>query len=163
MQQLFYYTMSEEHMPFVKEMVYQSIYVAPGSIPPSRDILDHPRIANYFTNFDHERDLGIVAAQEDGTFVGMAMVRFFRLPLVGYGYVADHIPELSIAIDEHHRGQNIGTTLLHKLLDMCRHNGISAVSLSVSKGNPAVSLYARAGFRTISEDENSLTMQLSIL
>lgn len=47
--------------PFLWEMLYQAIYVTPGTTPPSRDILHHPKLRRYVQNWGQPHDLGMVA------------------------------------------------------------------------------------------------------
>ncbi len=84
-------------------------------------------------------------------------VRLFTAENRGYGYVADNIPELSIALLPEYRNRGIGTDLLNHLIENIRDK-FSAISLSVSSDNPARRLYQRLGFELIKEYEASLTM-----
>jgi ribosomal protein S18 acetylase RimI-like enzyme len=67
-------------------------------------------------------------------------------------------PELSIAVRPEYRGCGVGTRLLEQLL-VAADREYDAVSLSVSDGNPAVSLYRRAGFMCVSTSGGSSTMR----
>jgi ribosomal protein S18 acetylase RimI-like enzyme len=44
------------------------------------------------------------------------------------------------------------------LLERARRAGYDALSLSVEKDSPAVSLYERYGFRRVGEEDDALTM-----
>jgi [ribosomal protein S18]-alanine N-acetyltransferase len=95
-------------------------------------------------------DLGVIA---DGD-VGAAWVRLFTEDEHSYGYVAPHVPELTIAVAKEARGRGIGTALLRELLPRIGH-----VSLSVETDNPAVRLYERFGFVRVGYVGTSWTMQ----
>jgi GNAT superfamily N-acetyltransferase len=71
-------------------------------------------------------------------------MRLFRAPDKGYGYVGDDIPELGIAVLREHRGRGIGSALLQQLLEIAALSH-EAVSLSVSRDNPARRLSERIG------------------
>ncbi len=71
---------------------------------------------------------------------------------------ADATPELAIAVWPHWRGRGVGTGLLRALLETADER-YAAVSLSVSRENPARRLYERFGFETVAEAGTSLTMR----
>lgn len=56
------------------------------------------------------------------------------------------------------RGRGIGTRLIEGLLARARGTG-TAVALNVIRGNPAISLYHRLGFRVVGEDKELLRMR----
>jgi ribosomal protein S18 acetylase RimI-like enzyme len=56
-----------------------------------------------------------------------------------------------------HQGRGLGTTVLRALIADARASG-SLLRLSVLKQNPAARLYARLGFRTLSESASSYKM-----
>ncbi len=148
-----------EDQPFLWEMLYQAIYVPAGAPRPPREILREPALAHYARDWGREGDIGVLAL-ETGTHrpVGAAWVRLLTGADRGYGYIDDQTPELSIAVLPDYRGRGIGTRLLAELLQAAQgHYG--ALSLSVTRGNPAVALYQRFGFTTVAEDGSSLTMR----
>jgi Acetyltransferase (GNAT) family len=61
---------------------------------------------------------------------------------------AAEVRVMDIAVLPEWRGQGLGTTLLHAVLDAGRE-GNARVSLHVEPGNPAQRLYARLGFRLV--------------
>ena len=56
------------------------------------------------------------------------------------------------------RNQGIGTKLIRDLMQRAFRKG-APVSLNVVRGNPAISLYRRLGFRVVGEDEEKLQMR----
>ena len=61
------------------------------------------------------------------------------------------------------RGRGIGRTLLLRLIEQARAEGLPALSLSVSVDNPvAMHLYASLGFRTVAGDADHPTMLLHL-
>lgn len=146
--------------PFLWEMCYQAIYVSEGQPRPDRSILFHPRVSRYMVGWGRPGDMGHIAVRNDGIKAGAAWLRLFTGDQRGYGWVDDRIPELSIALLPEFRGQGLGTALMEATLSAAREI-YPAVSLSVTKGNPAEKLYRRFGFVPTGEDEHSLVMVLS--
>jgi ribosomal protein S18 acetylase RimI-like enzyme len=67
-----------------------------------------------------------------------------------------HLDQLHII--NHFRNLGIGTGLIHDLQDRARRTG-KTVGLNVIRGNPAIVLYRRLGFRIVGEDEEKLKMR----
>lgn len=105
-----------------------------------------PDLARYVEGFGGEDDLGFVAQNETGEFLGAAWIRMMH----GYGYIDDQTPELSIGVAPDVRGRGIGARLLEALLTEAdeRHE---AVCLSVRADNPAKRLYERHGFEVVED------------
>ncbi len=144
--------------PFLWEMLYQAIHVSAGAAPPPREIIRQPELACYVRSWGRDGDMGFVAVEAaTQTPVGAAWLRLWPGAERGYGYVDGHTPELSVAILPGYRGQGLGTRLLQKLLAVADER-FAAVSLSVSRDNPAAGLYVRLGFAVVAEEGESLTM-----
>ena len=101
----------------------------------------------YLEGWGRAGDVGVVCEE------GAAWVRLFTNADHGYGFVAPHIPELTIGVVKEARGRGVGTELLHELL-----GHVGAVSLSVETDNPAVRLYERFGFVRIGYVGTAWTM-----
>ena len=56
------------------------------------------------------------------------------------------------------RSRGIGTRLIERILDRARNNG-SKVALNAIRGNPAIALYDRLGFRVVGEDDEKIFMR----
>ncbi len=141
---------SRSDVPFLRDMLSHAYYWRWGgldSIPSSR----------YVEGWGRPGDTGVVAV--DGAFrVGAAWYRLFRPDAPGYGFVDERTPELAIAVVPSRRGRGFGDELLSALLAHARDEGYEQVSLSVERNNPALKLYDRHGFRTVSEVGNTYTM-----
>ncbi len=147
---------------FLWEMLYQAIYTPPGEPLPPRAIIYQPELAHYVQDWPKPGDLGMLAEDSSrSTLLGAAWLRLFRSNEPGYGFVAEGIPELSIALRPESRGKGIGTALLKSLLSAARGR-YAAVSLSVSADNPAAALYRRMGFVLHAQAGDSLTMVLQL-
>jgi len=94
--------------------------------------------------------------------VGAAWYRRFPATAPGYGFVADDIPELAIAVYPEFRGQHVGSLLLGALTARAARDGERGLSLSVHRSNPARALYARIGFEVVAEPGDTLTMLLDL-
>jgi ribosomal protein S18 acetylase RimI-like enzyme len=135
-------------------MLYHAIYVPAGSEPPSKAILGEPDIAHYAENWGQENDVGFKAL-EAGVIAGAAWLRLIQ----GFGFIAEDIPELTIAVLPDYRGRGIGTALLTRLIDTAAQS-FQGISLSVVGENPAMNLYRRLGFEIVRPDGASFTMVL---
>jgi GNAT superfamily N-acetyltransferase len=137
---------------FVTDMQYEAFYVPPGAAPYPRSILAEEAILPYHAEFgSREGDVGVVAEAPTAEPLGAAWVR--HVPN-GYGFVADEIPELGIAIVASARGRGVGSALLAALVDR-----VPTLSLSCDVRNPAMRLYHRFGFEVVRMDgENTAVM-----
>lgn len=124
--------------------------------PTADQVLADPRYAMYLVGWPRPGDHGLVA-QQDGP-VGAAWYRTFSEARHGYGYVAEDIPELAVAVIASRRHEGIGRRLLIGLIEASEAQGHPALSLSVNSANPARRLYESLGFRTVEERESSMTM-----
>ena len=138
---------------FIREMLYEALFVPPGHEPFPRSVLDQPDIAHYADGFGtRPGDAGLIA-ETAGRRIAAAWVRLLQGDDRGYGYIDDDTPELSAAVRPRWRNQGIGTTLLLRLV-----KELPRVSLSVDSRNPAVRLYEQLGFKVVAAEHTSLTM-----
>ncbi len=136
------------------EMLYEALFVPPGSPPHPRSITDRADLARYARGFgSKDGDLGWIAESLHGDLLGAAWVRQMPADDPGYGFIDAETPELSIAVVSDHRSQGVGTALLGLLLA-----AVPRCSLSVDDRNRAVGLYERSGFEVVSVDGHSLKM-----
>jgi ribosomal protein S18 acetylase RimI-like enzyme len=124
--------------------------------PTADQVLADPRYAMYLAGWPSQGDYGLVA-ELDGP-VGAAWYRTFSEASHGYGFVADEVPELAIAVIASRRHQGIGRRLLIGLIEASITQGYVALSLSVNRANPARGLYESVGFQPVETRESSLTM-----
>lgn len=150
-------------IPFLWDMLYESLYVPEGEKPFSRDILQDPYICKYVEEWGREGDFGFIAVTPNGEPVGSITVRFFNEENQGFGYVGNDVPELGMALLAPHRGKGIGTSLLQHLFEEAKARNISELSLSVAPENePAMKLYRRFGFKEVGMVGTSITMVASV-
>ena len=90
-----------------------------------------------------------------------------QLPEGDDGFLEDGTLELAFGTVPSERGFGIGTQTLTRLIEECRPKA-NGILLSVRADNPAVRLYRRLGFETLSEIVNrvgtqSLVMKVSFV
>lgn len=121
-----------------------------------------PEVAHYVTGWMRSGDAGIVADLA-GESVGAAWWRSFTAADPGYGYVADDVPEIGLAVLAGYRGRGIGRSLMRELMRKGRTEGIRGLSISVEDGNmPARRLYESLGFTTVGRTGASDTMLVAL-
>jgi ribosomal protein S18 acetylase RimI-like enzyme len=125
--------------------------------PTAAEALADPRYAMYLAGWPRPGDFGLVAEQSGP--VGAAWYRTYTETSHGYGFVAEDIPELSIAVIATRRREGVGRSLLLGLIEASEVQGHTALSLSVNIDNPARRLYESVGFQPVGEPrESGLTM-----
>ena len=141
---------------FLVEMLYEAVYwYDDGSEerPPLDAMIAEPHNARYVEAWGRPGDLAIVALDRQEEAVGAAWCRFFSADAPGYGFVAENVPELSIAVYPEFRRAGVGGLLLGSLIARSRTTEARGMSLSVARANPARSLYTRHGFVPVREHD----------
>ncbi|RIX53702.1 GNAT family N-acetyltransferase [Paenibacillus nanensis] len=150
---------TDEDVPFLWDMLFESLYTPEGGEPFSRDILKEPFLAKYVEGWGRPGDIGYIAVNEKGQSVGSITARLFDAANKGFGYVADDVPELGMAIHREYRGYGLGKRLMNALFHRLKELGVKRVSLSVDPNNTAaVRLYERFGFVEVGVVGTSITM-----
>lgn len=146
-----------EDQPFLVEMLMQAVNWAPDRDLTQETVLSDPRLSRYLDGWPRRGEIGIVAAT--GSIpIGAAWLRFFTADRPGYGFVADDVPELSMAVVEAWRGRGVGRALLRRLADEARAFGVRRISLSVERDNFAQGLYTSEGYEVVHRGADSDTM-----
>jgi ribosomal protein S18 acetylase RimI-like enzyme len=154
-------TIIRDDYAFLKDMLYEAIFVPEGLKPLDRSILDHPEISKYLDSWGRQGDFGLILSfgvEQIGAIWG----RLFPENDKGYGFVDSSTPELSMAIKSDYRNQGMGTKLLSGFLKYASEKGYNKISLSVDKRNQAFSFYKKNGFVIFSESGNSCTMTIRL-
>lgn len=151
-------TASSTDVPFLERMLYEAANWRGSAAAPEVPLSD-PRVAKYVAGWGADvGDLGLIAEDENGAPVGAAWYRLFSAERPGFGFVADDVPEVTIAVEARFRGRGVGRALLNELIHRAAQAGIRALSLSVEEDNPAVGLYASCGFVQVAVADGARTM-----
>src|SRR5687768_1594255 len=142
---------------FLWTALYHAVHVPPGHAPPPLEIVRRPELARYVQGWSAQIEPGVIAETVGCERIGAAWVRLLRGDQRGYGYVADDVPELSMAVLPGWRGLGVGTLLLQQLLDGLPPR-FRRVSLSVNRSNPAWRLYDRLGFHQVRVIDDAAVM-----
>jgi GNAT superfamily N-acetyltransferase len=146
----------DEDFAFLATMLGEAAVWRPSKPTPTGDqVLADPRYAMYLAGWPRRGDYGLVAEQ-DGP-VGAAWYRTFTEAIHGYGFVAEDVPELSIAVLATRRREGIGRRLLTELIEASVAQGHAALSLAVNAENPARDLSTN-GFVEVEKRESASTM-----
>jgi GNAT superfamily N-acetyltransferase len=150
---------------FLAEMLYEAVNWRDDGAeerPALETVLAVPENARYISDWGRTGDLALYALDRRDEPIGAAWLRCFRASEPGYGYVADDVPELSIAVYPEFRRQRVGTLLLGSVVARAERDHTPAISLSVHRDNPARRLYARYGFEVVKDEGDTLTMVLEL-
>jgi len=147
-------------LPFLREMLYEGVFWRAGPNRPSREQgLALPEIGRDLTDWGSRGGDTAVVATTESVPVGAAWYRFWTddHPARG-GYINEDTPVLAIAVHPNRRNRGIGTRLLKWLIARAAADAVPAISLSVSKGNRALTLYRRLGFEVHADRGDAFTM-----
>jgi GNAT superfamily N-acetyltransferase len=125
------------------------------------DVLAQSTFCRYVDGWGCD-DAGIVVEDGAGAPIGAAWRRSFPTGRPGFGFVAEDVPEISVAVRRPWRGHGLGNRLLAALETQAQRTGIAALSLSVETANPAHRLYERRGYRTVARTGITHTMVLNL-
>ncbi len=142
----------------LKDFLYEAIFIPEGIDLPPRSIIECEDLQVYIRNFGESVHDHCLVAEVDGKIVGAVWVRIMN----DYGHIDNQTPSLAISLYKDYRGRGIGTQLLRQMLDWLRHEGYKKVSLSVQKGNYALKMYQKAGFKVIEERGEEVLMVVSL-
>ncbi len=122
-----------------------------------------PRYVHHLVGWRRPTDLGVVAEADTGAPMGAAWARLATAEVAGYGFVADDVPEIGMAVLAPYRGVGAGSRLLDACIVALREAGHRAASLSVEDGNiVARRLYETRGFRPVGRVGGSGTLLLRL-
>lgn len=152
-----YRSAGHDDFTFLATMLGEAAVWRPDKPTPTGDeVLADPRYSLYLAGWPRPGDYGLVAEGDEP--LGAAWYRTFTEASHGYGFVAEDVPELSIAVIGRRRREGIGRHLLVALINASVDQGCPALSLSVREENPARRLYESVGFVTVERRGTSWTM-----
>jgi ribosomal protein S18 acetylase RimI-like enzyme len=126
------------------------------------EVLARPDFAHYVEGWPRDGDVGVVAEDAHGEPVGAAWCRYLSDDDPGYGFIDSSIPEVTIGVVPRMRGKGVGLELLNDLATEASRAGVTALSLSVEKANPAMRLYRRQGYVVVREVGDAATLRLDL-
>lgn len=143
--------------PFLFDMLMEAVNWHPERQLSRSTVSADRALARYIDGWPRPSDLGVLAEAAGGP-IGAAWLRVFTADDPGYGYIADDVPELSMAVAPAWRGRGIGRALLQEIGDRARSAGHRAISLSVERANFAHRLYISEGYHVVDRGPDSDTM-----
>ena len=154
-----YREINNTEIKFLKEMLYEALFVPEGQPSFPLSILNEPEISIYIDNWRQlPNDLAVVV-EFNNELIGVIWGRTFQPPNVGFGFINSETPEICMAIKKEFRNKGIGTRLIEEISNRYAEKKIKTISLSVDKLNKAKNLYKRSGFTVIADDGTDLTMK----
>ena len=148
-----------KEIDFLREVLYMALYVPEGQPPFPKSVLDNPDISKYIDHWGTlPNDLALVAVL-NGELIGAIWGRTFISPKVGYGFIDENTPEISMAVKKNFRTQGIGGKLVDEISKIYFSKGIKLISLSMAKRNRAKSLYERKGFVPVEDKDTAVIMK----
>ena len=155
--------LADDDIPFLWEMLHAALDWADDERFTPDEVRTDPSLSKLVDEWGRDGDRGLVFESDDGRPVGGAWYRWWTAANHAFGYVADNIPEIGIAMKSEVRGAGHGERLLAAILDLARGEGIQQVSLAVEQANlRALSLYAKAGFRLVRSGDADHIMVLDL-
>ena len=151
---MIYREMQPDEYGFLKDFLYEAIFIPEGVMPPDRSIIEQPELALYYEGFGKGPADNCLVAEADGRVVGAVWTRIMN----DYGHVNDDTPSFAIALYREYRGKGIGTELMRRMLGLLKEQGYQKASLAVQKANYAVRMYEKVGFKIIDENDEEYIM-----
>lgn len=152
-------TMLPAEYPLLEDFMYEAIHQPDPENPYPKELIYYPQVSVYWEKWGTKQDDHCLLATQNNVIAGAIWARTFHTEIKGYGYIDEHTPEIAMAVFKEYRNQGIGTQLIKQMINLLQEKNYQQVSLSISKGNPAVHLYERMGFRTIAgNDEDDIML-----
>ncbi|WP_129337128.1 GNAT family N-acetyltransferase [Cellulomonas endophytica] len=157
---------TDHDLPVLRDMLLEAYNWTGERRFTPQQLLRDEHAGRYLSGWRRVGDFGFVAldpSASDDAALGAVWARPLPAAAAGYGYVADDVPEISMAVVAHARGRGIGAALLSACLDGGRARGWRALSLSVEDGNTAARhLYERHGFTPVGRTGGSDTLVVEL-
>lgn len=132
---------------FLGDMVVEAANWKPGAARPKHQVLTAPEHSRYLSGWKRPTDAGFVALDATtGDLIGAGWYRLLPRSDPGFAYVGTGVPELIMGVRQVWRAHGVGRALLQALTQQARTDGFARLSVSVERGNFAVTLYRSEGF-----------------
>jgi RimJ/RimL family protein N-acetyltransferase len=149
--------------PLMEAFMYEAIYHPDPKNPYPKEVIYYPQVRIYWDNWNKEKDDNCLLALKDDKPIGAVWIRTFQGELKGCGCIDEHTPEIAIALFEEYRNQGIGTEMMQQMIILMKDKSYQQVSLSITKGNPAIHLYEWLGFKVVDENEEDYIMLMNLV
>jgi GNAT superfamily N-acetyltransferase len=153
----------DDELPFLWEMLGEAV-AWPDRAATLAEMLADRKRGCYLEAWGRDGDRALVAQDASGRLLGAAWYRLFSSGRRGFGFVAEDVPEVAIAVRDGLRGRGVGTALLVELIEGARRDGFRALSLSCDRRGRPRRLYERLGFRACGKvpGEDLVIMELDL-
>ncbi|HWM15003.1 MAG TPA: GNAT family N-acetyltransferase [Microbacterium sp.] len=131
---------------FLADMVVEAANWRRGVARPKHQVLGELEHGRYISGWMRSGDAGFIALDGTDQPIGAAWYRMLPRSEPGLGYVGTGVPEMIIGVRPIWRAHGVGRSLLQALCEHARSAGYARLSLSVERGNFAVTLYRSEGF-----------------
>lgn len=145
---------------FLREILFEAVFWSRNDAdrPSLEEGLSYDYTKHVLVDFGRRKGDIAVIAESNGKRVGAAFIRFWNDTENIRGYLSEEIPVLVIGVVESFRNQGVGRLLIESLKEVAKENGISKISLCVTKTNVAYHLYTKQNFKIIEDLDDSYNM-----
>lgn len=143
----------ENEYYLLEDFLYEAIFIPEGEKPPTREIINDPKLQVYIEKFG-KKDDNCLVAEVEGKVVGVVWTRIMN----DYGNIDEITPSFAISVYREYRALGIGTVLMKKMLGVLKVKGYQQASLAVQKANYALKMYKKVGFEIFDENKDEYIM-----
>lgn len=149
----------QEDFHFLREMLFEAVFWSRIDDRPSlEEGLSYDYTKHVLLDFgSRDGDIAVVA-ESGGKNVGAAFIRYWNDDVNLRGYISKEIPVLVIGVHKDYRRKGVGGHLIESLKNAALEEGISKISLCVTKTNVAYHLYVKEDFKIVEDIESSYNM-----
>lgn len=149
-----------EDYQFLREMLFEAVFWSKSKEdrPSLEEGLSYDYMKHVLVDFgDRLGDIAVIA-EIDGVKAGAAFVRYWNEEVNIRGYVSDEIPVFVIGVSEDFRRMGVASALMNALKDQVVKEGITKISLCVTKTNVSYDLYVKQDFEIVEDLDHSYNM-----
>jgi|GEM_PF-2384976 len=153
-------TYNQGDYQFLQKMLFEAVFWSRSDEdrPSLEEGLSYDYTKHVLIDFGKRKGDIAVIAEIDGKRVGAAFIRYWNDIENIRGYLSEDVPVLAIGVVDGFRNQGIGSALIESLKSEAIKNGISKISLCVTKTNVAYHLYVKQDFEIVEDIEDSYNM-----
>ncbi|MDK2865931.1 MAG: hypothetical protein PWP51_751 [Clostridiales bacterium] len=145
---------------FLREMLFEAVFWSrtDANRPALEEGLSYDYTKHILERFGTQKGDLAVIAEYNGQRAGAVFIRHWHKDNKIRGYIADDIPILVIGVVSSCRRRSIASGLLKAIKTTAIDNGISKISLCVTKNNIAYPLYVKSNFKIVEDLGDSYNM-----